>query len=97
MGSIGYLKTASETNNNTGCTSALSKALNYRYNTDQVFAGSQSLVRSRSQITCPSVFHRKVFVTFYRLLCKIANLWDMKHLGPIFDIDIDYSAKFRDA
>ena len=33
---------------------------------------------------------------FYRLVCKVVNLWDidLKFLGSIFNVDIDYCAKF---
>ena len=40
-----------------------------------------------------------LFSAFYRLFCKIADLWDidLKFSGFIFDVNIDNPAKFREA
>ena len=45
-----------------------------------------------------SVFYRPAFSAFYRLFCKIANLWDidLKFSGFISDVNIDIPAKFRE-
>ena len=45
-----------------------------------------------------SVFYRQAFPAFYRLFCKIANLWDidLKFSGSIFDVNSDNPEKFHE-
>ena len=46
----------------------------------------------------PFVFYRPAFLAFYRLFCKIANLWDMDLKISLFisHVNSDNPAKFRE-